>query len=43
MICFSDNVRQCNIAPSVVCVRLCFQFLFVCYYIAFVPARVAAN
>ena len=39
-ICFSDNVRQCNIAYSVH-VEL-WDFLFKSY-ISFLPARVAGN
>ena len=43
ILCFSSNVRQCNITHSVVHVQLCFYIFSIYSNISFVPARVAAN
>ena len=43
MICFSTNVRQCNIAYSTVHVQLCLQIFLVYYYISFLSARAAVD
>ena len=38
ILCFSANIRQCNIAyNSVVHVQFCLKSGFVCFYVAFVP------
>ena len=39
IICFAANVRQCNIAHSVVHVQVCFQIVFICYYFSLIFAN----